>query len=317
MKRREFLAAVGAMGAASAVRPALGATVDDALWTDATRRREVPVRVRWPDGPPALPSGQRPLVLFSHGLGGSRAGGEVWGDAWAAAGCVVAHLQHHGSDLEAVRANPRAAMSVAQWRERIDDVRFVLDEVQRRHAAGDGRWAEVRPDRAGMSGHSFGAHTTLAMAGQRGPGWDGVQEPRLAAFIAFSPTLPRGDARAALAPLTRPLLCLTGTRDADVVGNGATPENRRAVFDALPAGDKAQLVLEDADHMTFGGQTERVRGLLGRRPAVVLERQTAHHALVARLTADWWRSYLMDDRAAAARLARPEGLAAGDGWQRK
>jgi len=81
-----------------------------------------------------------------------------------------------------------------------------------------------------------------------------VREPRIAALAAFSPSLPlAGDAVQAFAAILRPTLCLTGTRDEDVIGNGATADKRSAVYAALPAGNKAMVALKDADHATFGG----------------------------------------------------------------
>ena len=168
-----------------------------------------------------------------------------------------------------------------------------------------------------MSGHSFGAHTTLAMAGQRYAASDGVNEPRIASFIAFSPTVPAlGDAQRAFDRMIRPLLSATGTRDQDVMGNGATPDRRMAVFAALPPGGKGHLVLQDADHMTFGGQQGRAVDIV-QRESVARDLQAAHHALVATITTDWWRATLQDDSAARARLATPAGLRAGDLWQQK
>jgi predicted dienelactone hydrolase len=300
-------------------------TVLDETWLDATRQREVPVKLRWPDAATAS-AGPHPVVLFSHGLGGTREGGEVWGEAWAAAGFVVLHLQHAGSDLAAVRAVTntftdkralRLAASPAQLLARLRDVTFALDEIARRHAAQLERWASVRPAQVGLCGHSFGAYTTLGMAGQRYPGFGGMDEPRLAAFIAFSPSLPvAGDARKIFDRITRPLLCITGTRDADVAGTDATPERRAAVFDALPAGNKAQLVLQDADHMTFAGQTGRAVEIVPREQ-VTRNLQPAHHALVASITSDWWRATLMGDAAARTRLAAPPGLGQGDLWLQK
>jgi predicted dienelactone hydrolase len=298
-------------------------TIDE-TWTDTARQRELPVRLRWPEA--SRHPGPRPVVLFSHGLGGTREGGAAWGEAWAAAGFVVVHLQHAGSDLNAVRGvtssfrDQRALRTLAspqQLLARLRDVVFALDEIARHHAAGQDRWGTVRPTQVGLSGHSFGAHTTLGMAGQRYPGFEGMNEPRLAAFIAFSPTAPAmGDARRAFDRLTRPLLSITGTRDADVAGVGATPERRRAVFAGLPPGQKAQLVLQDADHMTFGGQTGRAAEVVPRE-AVTRELQAAHHALVASITTDWWRATLQDDADARKRLATPQGLGAGDVWQQK
>ena len=265
------------------------------------------------------------MVLFSHGLGGTVAGGERWGQAWSGAGMVVLHLQHPGSDLPAVRRHAqgftdkgglRRAAGPEQLLARLEDVIFVLDELSRRHAAGTDRWARVRPQGVGMAGHSFGAHTTLGVAGQRYPGHPGIREPRLAAFVAFSPSLPaRGEATQAFESLTRPVLCITGTRDDDVVGNGATPDRRIGVFAALPAGSKAQLVLEDADHMTFAGQAGRAADIVPRHPAARAE-QERHHALVASITTDWWRAHLAGEAGALARLGQPAGLATGDRWQR-
>lgn len=324
LTRRTWIA--GTLGAATLgslhPRTAAAATAVDETWTDTRRSRELPIKLRWPDA--SLHSGERPIVLFSHGLGGTREGGAVWGSAWAQAGFAVLHLQYPGSDPTALRgtagaftnkAGLRAAASPAQLLARLGDVAFALDEIGRRHAARQERWATVRPSAIGMSGHSFGAHTTLGMAGQRYPGFDGVNEPRLAAFIAFSPSLPvAGDAQRAFERLTRPLLSITGTRDQDVAGTGATPDRRMAVFAALPKGSKHHLVLQDADHMTFAGQTGRAVEIVPREP-VTRDLQDAHHALVAAISTDWWRATLSGDAAARERLTAPRGLRAADLWQ--
>ena len=321
--RRQLVALGLAAALPRAHAQALPPVLDEA-WTDARRGRSLPVRVRWPDASAPPPPGGRPVVLFSHGLGGTRAGGAVWGEAWAAAGFVVVHLQHPGSDLDAVRAvtnsfsdrqGLRRAAGPLQLLARLQDVVFALDEIGRRHAAGDGAWSSVRPTAAGMSGHSFGAHTTLGVAGQRYAGHPGLQEPRLAGFIAFSPSPPAtGDARQAFERLRDPILCITGTRDGDVMGNNATPERRIGMWEDLPAGRKAQLVLQEADHMTFAGQLGRAAEIVPREE-ITRRLQPQHHALVAAISTDWWRAQLLGDTAAAARLANPAGLAPGDRWR--
>ena len=59
----------------------------------ATHLIERRALMRWPDGQTPCP-----LVVYSHGLGGNREGGDVWGQAWQQAGIAVLHVQHPGSD---------------------------------------------------------------------------------------------------------------------------------------------------------------------------------------------------------------------------
>lgn len=304
-----------ALGLALLVAPLARAVAVDETWHDARRHRDLPLRLRAPTTP-----GPWPLVVFSHGLGGSREGGDVWSEAWAAAGCLVVHVQHPGSDTEIWRAglkSLRAAASAEQLGARVADVRFVLDEIARRQQAGEVPWRNARLDAIGMAGHSFGAITTQALAGQRyglDPGW---ADARPRAFIAFSPSLGRN----AMSPteqfgaVTRPFLAITGSLDGDPFGSFATGEPRARVFDGLPRGQRALLWLEGADHMSFGGNAQRrLDARAWRRSEATLALEPAHHALVARVTAQWWRAQLLGDVAARAALARPEGLSAGDRW---
>ena len=122
-----------------AAQPASAATtLCDAVCTDAARQRAVPVRVRMPQG-----ASRAPVVLFSHGLGGTYAAGTDWAEAWATAGIATIHIQHPGSDenlwksatgQQSRLAALRSGASGAQLIARVADVRFVLDEVARRSA---------------------------------------------------------------------------------------------------------------------------------------------------------------------------------------
>src|SRR5215469_14506023 len=53
----------------------------------------VPVRIYLP-----VNSTPAPVILFSHGLGGSRNGNTFLGQHWAGRGYVAVFLQHPGSD---------------------------------------------------------------------------------------------------------------------------------------------------------------------------------------------------------------------------
>jgi dienelactone hydrolase len=296
--------------------PALALPVpQQGQWLDAARQRPIPWLLRLPQTP-----GPWPLVVYSHGLGGSRDGGALWGQAWAPAGLAVLHLQHAGSDTDTLRrglAALRSAASAEQLRQRVLDMQFALDEVLRLAAAGTAPWNALRADAIGVAGHSFGAHTTQALAGQRFPGGLVVNEARPRAFIAFSPSPPaagRGSVQQAFGGITRPFMAVTGSRDDDPLGGALTGALRAGVYDGLPPGQRALLWLDGADHATCGGG--RPQGLPARslqcRPRISLEREAAHQALVARVSTAWWRAQLLDDATARAALLQPEGLGPGD-----
>ena len=69
-------------------------------WRDASRDRTIPVRIYYP----AQGSGPFPVIVFSHGLGGSRDGYRYLGERWASRGYVSVHLQHPGSDKELLKS---------------------------------------------------------------------------------------------------------------------------------------------------------------------------------------------------------------------
>jgi predicted dienelactone hydrolase len=289
----------------------------------------LPVLLRLPTGP-----GPWPVVIYSHGLGGSRQAGDAWGEAWRSQGIAVVHVQHPGSDIEVLREGGvdqlREAATVEQLAARARDIRFVIDEIARAPARQGSPLANFRIDALGLAGHSFGAWTVLAVAGQQIPMVGGeMSDARPRAFLALSPSLPQAaGAAASLASVQRPVLAATGSLDSDPLTGTRNAESRAAVYEALPGPSKALLWLDGADHGTFGGQSPRrtaivaaaadaggaAAGLLKREP-VALEREARHHALLGRVSTLWWQAHLLDDASAAAQLKTPAGLAAGDRWK--
>ena len=313
------LAALAALAGLRAAWAAEGRVLDELLSDPARNGRTLPVKLRLPAG-----DGPWPWVIHSHGLGGSRDGGAAWGRAWAGAGMAVLHVQHPGSDRDTVRGGLqalRAAASAEQLLARVGDVAFVLDEMARRSRSG-GVWAQLRADAVGVSGHSFGAHTVQAVAGQRFAGAAAVaSDPRPRAFVAFSPSPgmradPRNDARRAFGGVTRPFFALTGSLDTNPLADRGPQHDdgryRTQVYDGLPAGAKALLWLEGADHASFGGGTGMSAPALRRRDAAVLAAEPAHQTLIAGMTALWWRWRLSGDMTAeAAMRALAHGQATG------
>jgi len=109
-----------------------------------------------------------PLILLSHGTGGSAASLDWLAAALAANGYVVAGVNHPGNN----ELEPLTQEGFVLWWERATDVSEVLDGI-----LGDPTIAaHVDADRIGALGFSLGGYTVLELAGAR---------TRLPAFIAF------------------------------------------------------------------------------------------------------------------------------------
>lgn len=325
---------------ASSCAPALAAGYDplqlDPDWVDApldlsvvdaARDREIPVRIYLPSPNAAGETAATPVVLFSHGLGGARETCNYLGRHWAARGYAVVFLQHPGSDDAVWKDQPplrrmaemRKAATGANFFARVKDVPAVLDQLDAWNAgeAGGDEAASRLAGRfdlehVGMSGHSFGAVTTQAVAGQSFAGGRvDLADARIDAALAMSPSAPRrGDPADAFGHIALPWLLMTGTHDASLIG-GQTVESRQQVFPALPPGDKFQLVLEGAEHSAF-----TARPLPGDRQP----RNPNHHRAILAVSTAFWDAYLRDDATAAQWLqgAGPRSvLEDGDTWESK
>lgn len=292
--------------------------VIDQDWSDSARGRVVPVRLRVPPG-----SGPFPVILFSHGLGGSRGGGALWGEWWSKHGYIVIHLQHAGSDealwrekgLRNAMANARHAMTPQNLALRVGDVSFAIDEVERRRAMGDPLLARADLTRIGLAGHSFGAQTTLAAAGEKPRLGASRADPRIRAAIAMSPATWGLDADMAerYAAMRLPFMSLTGTEDIVPLTPQITPENRTLPYKYMPAPDKYLLVLEGAGHMVYNGQPEQ--------RAWTAQNRKVHAPLIEQVSLTFWDAYLKGDAGARAQLAQGGGfekvLGANGRWSAK
>ena len=304
----------------------------DIEWKDSGRDRILPLKVRVPEGTDKVP-----LIVFSHGLGGSREGGKAWGEHWSANGYLVVHVQHPGSD-DALWRGPgegplKQRMSRGATPEqllgRVDDVRFVLDELARQQAKADvPAWAKrIDLSRIAMTGHSFGARTTMALAGERYPGpIKSLADARITAFIAFSPTV-QGVKRSwpeRYGEMSKPFLSVTGTVDGDVMSMGSSPKKRAALFDEQMNGDKYRVVFDGGDHSVFNGGDIRDAAWLIRVTGENHESTNAATARVIRektnvLTLKFLDAYLKGDSKAKAWLTDEAKAALGDAgiWSAK
>lgn len=314
------LTPLGALGETAEYDPSAIPAEPKPAWVDLkvedeSRDREIPLRVFLPPETETAP-----VVLVSHGLGGSREGSNYLGRHWAARGYAVVFLQHPGSDAEIWqeapllqrRAKLEQAAGVQNFMLRVQDVTATLDRLERWNEA-DGHELAGRLDleRVAMSGHSFGAVTTQAVSGQSFALGGKLTDDRIKAAIALSPSMPRrGDPAQAFGSVAIPWLLMTGTKDEAAIG-GATVASRQQVYPALPPGGKYELVLDGAEHSAFTD-----RALPGDREP----RNANHHRAILAISTAFWDAWLRGDAAARAWLdgAGPTSvLEKKDRWQKK
>lgn len=261
---------------------------------DETRAREVPILIYLPKS-----STPAPIVLFSHGLGGTREGYAYLGRTWAEHGYVAVHLQHAGSDMDVLlqAKNPMlSAMHVTtdreQMKHRPKDLAFVihqLDKLQHTHGA---LAQKLDLTRIGAAGHSFGAFTALAAAGAElivSPECrERFHEPRIKAVVALSaPAFLGGtlDARS-YHYIETPCLHVSGTKDDGPVFQ-ISPEERRFSYDHTSAPEQYFMLIDGAHHFSFGDNA-RWNG----HPVM---RDPMHHLYLQKMTTAFWDAYLKRD----------------------
>ena len=262
---------------------------------DSQRSRTVPLKIYH-----TASETSKPVILFSHGLGGSREANPYLGNHWAKNGYVVVFVQHAGSDSEVWKSAPAAERMSALKKaagpraaiDRMLDIPFVIDQLEKWNVdESHPLHSRLDLERIGMSGHSFGAVTTVAVAGKKFRGGPSQPEPRLDAFLPMSPQPGKGlPASESFGHLKKPFLCMTGTEDGSPIDTSLKPETRRKVYEALLSGDKYQLVLKDAHHFAFGeGGKKRTRN-------------PDHHPTILEISTRFWDAYLKSDISAKAWL---------------
>lgn len=286
---------------------------------DTRRSRTLPLKLYLPEG--RAPLG---LILFSHGLGGSRDGGADWLAHWSSQGFAALAVQHPGSDASLLRNNSplglrhalKAAMNPEELARRAEDIRFVLSRIGRDPALAP--IADVRS--IGLSGHSFGAVTVQLLAGERRPQQPSFTlNPRVQAVLAFSPSARFSDQGPSLdhrfGGIHLPFFSITGSRDDGMGLSDITAANRELPYRHMPAGEKYLLVFAGGNHLDFAGQASPAEGAVFR-----LRREPApfQHALLAASTA-FWQAYLAGDDEARCWLttALPHQLRSDDRFEYK
>lgn len=285
-------------------------------WKDDSRDRAVPVKFYFP----AKGEGPFPVIVFSHGLGGSRKAYAYLGNHWASHGFVSVHLQHLGSDDATWRGVPplqifekmKEAASVENFIARADDVTFAIGQLDTlNETESNPLFGKLDLGRIGMAGHSFGARTTMALAGEifTVPGGETHEfsDDRIKAAVAMSP-MPSPIAahhETAYEKVTIPTMHLTGTLDTTPLEPGRTAAERLIPFEKTPGAHHYLINFQSGDHMIFSGRPRALSGLLGDSNG-----DEEFQALIRQSTTAFWKAWLSESPAAQAWLAaESNGLA--------
>jgi predicted dienelactone hydrolase len=265
------------------------ASAADVLLHDTRRNRDVPLKVYYPSSG----SGSFPLIIFSHGFGGTKDGYEYLGKGWADAGYVVILPTHIGSDHDAflqvggkTARDPGSAFDLQ--RQRAADISFILswlDLIEQRLAGIRGK---IDRERIGVAGHSMGAGTAMLIGGATAssPGGpvESFRDERVKAVVAMSPqgAGEEGFGEHSWDHVEIPVMTMSGTADGGI--NGEPPSWRVQPFEHMPGGEKYQVTVEGAEHLSFA---------IGVR----------FHLCVLRETTAFWDAYLKGDHAAKQKIA--------------
>ena len=263
--------------------------------------------------------GLLPVILFSHGLGGSRNSYQYVRKYWTARGYATIFLQHPGSDeslLQGVSPSQalrqlRGAATRANMNLRVDDVTDVLDAMSVSSSDKESPfYGRMDTNNVGMAGHSMGAVTSQLMIGQQRWLRSTKKEKRIQAAVLMSPSSPSlQSAGSAFSAVTTPCLLLTGTRDSVPMLSNQTVESRRAVFEALPSGNAYELVFDKARHSAFSDRPRQ------NEPP----HNPKHHTAIQLITTAFWDAYLQNNKQAKKWLKEDTTkiLEPNDVWQTK
>jgi predicted dienelactone hydrolase len=216
----------------------------------------------------ALRAGTFPLVAFSHGFGGHRRQSTFLCTHLASHGYVVAAVDHTGNTvidmMQAMMAvqmggdMPDPTNVISEFiAARPADIQFMIDHVL------DGTAGELRsvidPERIGMTGHSFGGWTTLAVT---------ARDRRIRAAL---PLAPAGGASPLPVEPLRDALTFNWGRDVPTLYLVADNDSllplpgMHELLGRTPA-TKKMVILQNADHMHFCDRVEEIHELFRMMP---------------------------------------------------
>ena len=244
-----------------------------------------------------------PVIIFSHGAGGSKDAYQYVINYWAAHGYVCVQ-PNHGDSINLADGKSAMAFSMMKtiktlpsdyqlWASRFADISCIIDSLPIIQQQIPTRMDQ---NEIACGGHSLGAFTTAVIGGATVPQASrtsgSLQDARVKVLLMMSPQGLRHcakdfgfDDKNSWTNIHLPSLFITGTED----GTQWTPAaQRRISYDCSPPGNKFLAIIEGASHMTFAGvnlnrsalnsgRPRPLRDLLVRRMREKLPSETGNH----------------------------------------
>jgi predicted dienelactone hydrolase len=194
------------------------------------------------EGP--LAPGRFPLVLISHGSGGSPLLYRSVSLHLARSGCIVAALKHAGNSV----GDDALADTAENFRNRPRQLVELLEALLLDRTVGPA----ISEEPVTAIGHSLGGYTALCVAGAQP--WSRTHEPlsvvhdsRIGALVLLAPACGPFLAPQALAQVVAPMLALTAEHDS------LTPDSEiRTALAGVPVQDRVTIrTVPNAGHFSF------------------------------------------------------------------
>jgi dienelactone hydrolase len=228
-------------------------------WVDGDRNdRPVKYKIYYPDIETPKPL---PIIIWSHGLGGTQDGAGFIARFLASHGYVHVNIGHEGTNDSLWRGKDghpwdnirKAKIPWSDVQNRYLDVPFAIEQLKPMDLP-----VSLDFENMGMSGHSFGALTTQIIAGQLtgNPEPEDFSVDAFTCALAYSPVpniripLP---AEQVYSAIKLPMMHMSGTEDHSPL-DGNIQAGRDEIFDYAGQGRMQYgIILNHADHMVFNG----------------------------------------------------------------
>ena len=293
--------------------------VADIKLTDKRRDREVPVKIYYPDG-----DGTFPVIIFSHGTGGSSESFSHLSRFWSSYGYVCIHPTHLGSDIGALKKYGfldlmEISRTPKVLQDRPQDISYIIDYLEELEQLVPQLTGKMQRSAIGVSGHSAGAYTAMLLAGASATMPSGekvnLRDSRVRSFLAISPqgTTPPafhkylwGLDRDSWDKIAAPMMTVSGSKDKG--WEGRPPSWKLEAFNNLPPGDKYHLLIQKAGHFAYDNSDEmainnsqfetRENQIARARKKKWLENKEQIQLYLKRMSIAFWDAHLKSKKAA-------------------